>query len=214
MATIVVAAVCTVLAIGAGALAATGVGADIGASVMASLSGPAASDFRSRAASTCEPGWKIDRDNRDQIHCYLTHDVARLCDPRERQALIDKLAAYQTAADRGKARELAGPLSMIGNTKVLEMGMADARSRDPRLSVQEREELQGKTMQMANGFIQPTMDAIKDNENATGKGQLAADVQLLGERGLLTTGDFFWTTPEIVKIGLARVGHVTPMECK
>ena len=70
------------------------------AAIVESVMGPPpAPAYVSRVAAVCDVGWKDDRLNRDQIHCYMTRDVARLCNPRERLALVDKLRAYQTASD-------------------------------------------------------------------------------------------------------------------
>ena len=77
--------------------------------------GAAPYNYQSRVAQTCDKGWKDDRFNRDQIHCYMTRDVARLCDPRERRALADKLLAFQAAMDRSVARVDAVAFHMIGN---------------------------------------------------------------------------------------------------
>ena len=79
-----------VFIVGAGALAASDRGAGFRQSVWEDIMGPPAEPaFQSRVAHLCDKGWKDDRLNRDQIHCYMTESVVRLCDPRERRALAE-----------------------------------------------------------------------------------------------------------------------------
>lgn len=170
--------------------------------------------YRSRVAETCDKGWKDDRFNRDQIHCHMTLDVARLCDPRERRALADKLLAYQAAMDRSGARMNAVALQMIGNPGVtLAMGIAEARSRDPNLSEKERAAQFDATLKMSQEIMSPVAQINQDNINTTTKEVLVADVKSLVEHGYLASEDFPSTRPKIVKEGLASAHPVRRSSC-
>ncbi len=128
-----------VLIAGTGALVASDRAADFRRAVWDDIMGPPAEPaYQSRVASVCDNGWKDDRENRDQVHCYMTTDVERLCDPRERLALADKMRAYQVASDRAIGRVAVAVLQSSGKPGVMEMGKAEANSRDPNLSEEQR----------------------------------------------------------------------------
>ena len=94
-----------IVIIGAGALAASDRAADFRRAVWEDVMGPPPEPaYQSRVASVCDKGWRDDRDNRDQVDCYMTTDVERLCDPRERRALVDKLRRLPSR----------GPTALIG----------------------------------------------------------------------------------------------------
>lgn len=199
----------------AGAAAASSRAAPIRQALWARIMGPPPEIYRSRVAETCDKGWKDDRFNRDQIHCYMTLDVPRLCDPRERRALADKLLAYQAAMDRSDARVNAVAFGMIGNRgAIMEMGMAEARSRDPNLSEKDRTAQLDKTLQMSRDMMSPMDQIILDNVNTATKKDLVADVKSLVEGGYLAAVDFPSTQPKIVKEGLASAGPVGRSSCR
>jgi hypothetical protein len=204
-----------ILIAGAGTLAASNGAADFRRAVWEEIMGPPADNYQSRVAEACDKGWKDDRFNRDQIHCYMTRDVARLCDPRERRALADKLLAYQAAMDRSVARVNAVAFNMIGNPGgVAAMGMAEAKSRDPNLSEKERAAQFEKTMAMSHEIMSPMGEIVRDNINTATKEVLVADVKSLVENSYLASADFPSTQPKIVKEGLASAGPVGRSSCR
>jgi hypothetical protein len=204
-----------ILIAGAGVLAASNGAADFRRAVWDDIMGPPPDNYQSRVAQTCDKGWKDDRFNRDQIHCYMTRDVARLCDPRERRALADKLLAYQAAMDRSVARVDAVAFHMIGNPGgVMAMGLAEARSRDPNLSEKERAAQFDKTIGMSQEIMSPMAQIVQDNINTATKEVLVADVKSLVEQSYLASADFPSTQPKIVKEGLASAAPVGHSSCR
>jgi hypothetical protein len=171
--------------------------------------------YQSRVASVCDKGWKDDRENRDQVHCYMTTDVERLCDPRERLALADKLRAYQVASDRAIARVAVAVLQSSGKPGVMEMGMAEAKSRDPKLSEEERAAQMTKVTGMAHDYLAPTEKPLEEGfTNKHGIVTILNDVKSLAELGYLAASDFPTTTPKIVKEGLAAAHSIAASSCK
>jgi hypothetical protein len=204
-----------ILIAGAGALAASNGAADFRQAVWEGIMEAPPDNYQSRVAATCDKGWKDDRFNRDQIHCYMTREVARLCNPRERRALADKLLAYQAATDRSAARVDAVAFNMIGNPGgVMAMGLAEARSRDPNLSEKERAEQFDKSLKMSGDILSPMGQIIQDNVNTATKEDLVADVKGLVESGYLASADFPSTQPKIVKEGLAAARPVGVSFCR
>jgi hypothetical protein len=207
--------VIVILLAGAGTLAASKRAAPFRQAVWEQIVGPPADNYKSRVAESCDKGWKDDRFNRDQIHCYMTLDIKRLCDPRERRALADKLLAYQAAMDRSEARANAVAFKMIGNRgAVMEMGMAEARSRDPNLSAKERAAQFDRTLEISHDLLSPMDQIVLDNVNTATKAVLVEDVKDLVERGYLAATDFSSTQPKVVKEGLASAGRVSRSSCR
>jgi hypothetical protein len=205
-----------ILIVGTGALVASDRAADFRQAVWDGVMGPPPQPaYRSRVASVCDQGWRDDRENRDQVHCYMTTDVERLCDPSERLALADKLRAYQVASDRAIGRVAVSVLQSFGKPGVMEMGMADAKSRDPNLSDEARAAQSEKVMGMAHDFLAPTQKPLEEGfANKHGIVTILNDVKSLAEQGYLAASDFPTTTPKIVKEGLAAAHSIAASSCK
>lgn len=202
-----------IFVVGAGALASTDAGAGFRQAVMLDVFGPSSDNFQSSVAAACDPGWKDDRINRDQIHCYMTRDVARLCNPRERLALVDKLRAYQTASDGMEAAIAMTAFGVARNPNVVAMGMAEAKSHDPKLSGAEQAEQTDKVWKLAGDTMGPADKILAASQNIATPEDLRGDVRSLAERGFLAAADFPDKMPKIVRDGLASAGGVIPTAC-
>jgi hypothetical protein len=171
--------------------------------------------YQSRVASVCDKGWQDERDNRDQVDCYMTTDVERLCDPRERRALADKLVAYQAADDRLIGRAAVAFLQGDSKSDAMKIGIAGAKSRDPNLSEEERAAQLKKVTGLAQDFNAPTEKVLKEGSaNKHGIVTILNDVKSLAEQGYLAASDFPTTTPKIVKEGLAAAHSIAASSCK
>ena len=202
-----------IFVVGAGALASSDAGQGFRQALMTDILGPPADNYQSTVAAACDPGWKDDRINRDQIHCYMTRDIARLCNPRERLALANKLRAYQTAYNAMDTALAMTAFGVAKNPKVMDMGMADAKSRDAHLSAAEQAEQTDKVWQMSAEIMGPAQKILAESQNTTTPEELRADVKALAERGFLAAADFPGKMPKIVHDGLALAGKVIPTAC-
>ena len=208
-----------ILVVGSGALAASDAGAGFRQAFWEEVMGPPPEPvYQSRVAPICEKGWQDVRDNADQIHCYMTTDVGRLCDPRERRAMADKLVAYQLADDRligSAATTFLTGYAKSGPADAVKMGMAEAKSRDPNLSEQERAEQLNKVSGMAQRFNAPTMQVLEEgSKNSVGIVTILHDVRDLAEQGYLSASDFTAKMPKTVKDGIAEAHSISPSPCR
>jgi hypothetical protein len=205
-----------ILIAGTGALVASDRAADFRHAIWDDIMGPSPEPaYQSRVASVCDKGWQEDRENRDQVHCYMTTDVERLCDPRERRALVDKLLAYQVGSDRAIGRVAVSVLQSFGKPGVMELGTAEAKSRDPNLSEEERAAQLTKVTGMAHDLLAPTEKPLEEGfANKHGIVAILNDVKSLAEQGYLAASDFPTTTPKIVKEGLAAAHSIAASSCK
>lgn len=174
-----------------------------------------AKSFHSRVADVCNEGWKDDRVNRDQIHCYMTRDVSRLCDPLERRALADKWRAFQAADDRMMGKLTRASMSMMGNPGgAFAIGIADAKSRDPNLSPEEREAQMSKAWEAAGKFRAPADNVLEESMNNVSETKVVAAVTDLAQRGYLSAADFPGAMPKLVQEGFAKAHGVSPPTCR
>ena len=205
-----------ILIAGTGALVASDRAAGFRHAVWENIVGPPPEPaYQSRVASVCDEGWQDDRENRDQVHCYMTTDIERLCDPRERRALADKLLAYQLASDLAIGRVAVSVLQSFAKPGVMEMGMAEAKSRDPNLSEEERAAQLAKVNGMAQGYLAPTEKPLEEGfRNKYGIVTVLNDVKSLAEQGYLAASDFPTSMPKIVREGLAAAHSVASSSCK
>lgn len=187
--------------------AASGRSAGIRQAVWESVVGPP--PFVSRVAAACNAGWLDEGDNREQIHCHMTRQVERLCDARERGALVATLYDYETAEARTRLHAAFNVMSH-GND-VMAMGIAQARSEDPNLSAEQRSEQLKKTIDISKQLMAPMQQR---QPNRIKYKVLVGDVKSLVESGYLAATDFNTRKPEIVSDALASVGQVGHASCK
>jgi hypothetical protein len=214
--TLFASALVIIFIVGVGALTASNAGAGFRRALLEDIMGPPPEPaYQSRVAVVCDKGWQDYRDNRDQIDCYLTNDIERLCDPRERRALVDKLFAYQIADDRLIGRAAMSFLKGDGKSDPMEIGIAEAKSRDPNLSEDERAAQIKKVTSMADDFTAPTAKTLAEgSENKHGIVTILNDVKSLAEQGYLAASDFTTKPPKIVKEGLAAAHSVAASPCR
>jgi hypothetical protein len=203
------------LVAGTGAIVASDRAAGFRHTVWNDLVGPPPEPaYQSRVASVCDKGWQDDRENRDQVDCYMTTDVERLCDPRERRALADKLVAYQFASDIAIGRVAVSVLQSFGRPGVMGMGMAEAKSHDPNLSEEQRAAQMAKVTGMAHDYLAPTDKPLQEGfTNKHGIVTILNDVKSLAEQGNLAASDFPTSMPKIVKEGLAAAHSIAASSC-
>ena len=203
-----------VLVAGAAGIFIASGGGGVGGLSLENLFGPPAETYKSRVADVCEPGWREDRMNRDQIHCYLTRQVTRLCNPQERRALAEKLRAYQLASDRWMGNLTVASLQLMGKPGVMSMGLAEAKIHDPNLTDEERAEQFNKVSGMAHDFLSPTDKILQASTNTVTRPELVADVKDVVGQGYLAAEDLLDPVPKWAKEGLAAAGHVAHSPCR
>ena len=183
----------------------------------ASASPPAAvaePAFRSRVASACNAGWKDDRLNRDQIHCWLTRDVLRLCDPRERAALAGRLVDYEAAKARKEVNLRAAVWKTVGNPDMETMMRAYARSTDERLSEAQRQAEADKAASLSEKINAPTNKVLDESANETAQGVNIRNFADLVEAGYLIPEDFPDPMPGLAAKGFQAAAPARAKPCK
>ena len=97
----------------------------------------------------------------------------------------------------------------------MEMGTAEAKSRDPKLSEDDRAAQVTKVAGMAQALRAPTQKVLEEGSvNKHGIVTILNDVKRFAEQGYLAAADFPTTTPKIVKEGLAAAHSMAASSCK
>jgi len=164
-------------------------------------------------ANSCDPGWQDDRVNSEQIHCYMTRNIERLCNPDEKQALVKKLRDFQRAADSADTRFTMSAAQVAVNPQSMALGMQAAKAEAPNLSSEERAAERSKGMEMGTKMMAPAFEAGEKIRYNVSKEALVADVKDLVQRNYIKAEDFGSNAPKIVTDGLAAAGESLASTC-
>jgi hypothetical protein len=195
-------------------------GGDVNVGSMMSWKGNSiTTDYVSVVDSYCRKGWVKEQDNRDNMHCFFTKNVRRLCNPDERKHLVMTIDQYWT--DEGAFdRKMAGAaFDMIGkaNTEGMRLGMEAAKmdqmTRKKGVSEEEQMRQFEKVAELAGSLTQASDDILrtaKRNEHS-GDDINKAMIKLV-EGGYLSESDFGWYKPRWVNKIFEKVksGEIIP----
>lgn len=166
--------------------------------------------------TTCGKGWKANLPNVDQMHCYMTDTVSRLCDPKEKARMVQVIGQFQDdfAAWEGKIAMAGFGAAMKTNLNAIQMSAEDVKSRDERLTPEQRMEHEKKLMEIAASNLSGVSSAESegyDNHFTVRKmDQLAEDYKKLAQAGYLSRQDFGYTSARFV-LDDKYIGSVHPV---
>jgi hypothetical protein len=163
-------------------------------------------DYVSKSDARCKKGWGDNRENRDQLHCYFTRDVARLCDPQEKGHLLNMVDLFQDGAARYGAVAMSETMQLVGNQgKMMQLGMADAMTRAEGLSEEEQMRSMEKVMGMADEMMSGVNQHMSQNVNEKKIDDLKIALRSLIASGYLSPDDFGWAKPDWIEAAIAGV---------
>jgi hypothetical protein len=172
-------------------------------------------DFQSVVDARCRRGWGADRENRDQLHCYLSHNIARLCDPQERGHLLNVVQAFQDGAMLNGAVTMTETFKLVGNQgKMMQIGMAGAKASQEGISIEQQGEAIGKVTGMVDEAMSGITGQIAKNRNAKSMDDLKLAMRKLASRGYISEADFGWLKPDWIKSALSGVKAPANGPCK
>ena len=163
---------------------------------------------------TCGKGWRKDLPNVDQMHCYLTSNKRRLCDPKERAHLVATIGRYEDDYSVWSARHFAASMGSIAkaNQNALEIGMETAKldhaMDDPNVTDEELVQQTDKVSKIMGDVLEGPNKVLAEAQNDTPMYQLEDDLAELASAGLITEDDFGWSKPDWVKKGFQEVKSV------
>ena len=166
--------------------------------------------------TTCGKGWKANLPNVDQMHCYMTDTVSRLCDPKEKARLVQVIGQFQDdfAIWQGKIAMAGFGAAMKTNLNAIQMSAEDVKSRDERLTPEQRLEHEKKLMKIAasnmSGVSSAEAEGYANHFTVKKMDQLATDYKRLAQAGYMRREDFGYTTARFV-LDDKYIGSVHPV---
>ena len=164
----------------------------------------------------CSKGWRKDLPNIDQMHCSMTINLHRLCEPEERAHLVATISRFEEDYGVWSRRHFAAAMGSIfkaqGNSLEIGMGAAEMEHAmaDPKLSDAERQKKIDKFEKTMGYVLDEPNKILAESKNDTPHYQLEYDLTALASKGLIEAGDFGWRKPDWVKRGFASVKSVSP----
>jgi hypothetical protein len=163
---------------------------------------------------TCAEGWEKGQSNVDQMHCYMTTYVARLCEPAERRHLIATIGRFEKDYAAYNARFMAASMGSIAKVQVnaLAIGVESARMeramRDPNASEEERSRRMGNVMKMTGDVLSGPNKVMSEKVNKVPYYTLEDHFAKLATAGYVTENDFAGKKPKWVNAGFKAVKTV------
>jgi hypothetical protein len=170
--------------------------------------------YVSSVDKVCSKGWEKELPNVDQMHCYMTKSMSRLCDPKERAHLIATIGRFEDDYTVWSNRHFAAAMGTIinANQNAVEIGMETAKltnvMNDPNASDEDREKQANKVGEIMGGVLEGSNKVLAENKSTIPHYQLQYDLTELASMGFIAEDDFGWSKPDWVKKGFAEVKKV------
>jgi hypothetical protein len=152
------------------------------------------SELKSSVDDSCNVGWESNRSNIDQMHCYFTKDIKRLCKSEERNHLVAKIKKFNEAYMIARGSEIGAVMANAGggmaNPNMVQLGVQGARATDRSLSQDEQDEAMTQAIAAADRMTAPIMEIAKRSINKNSMADLKADLVSLVKNGYFAPEDF------------------------
>lgn len=164
----------------------------------------------------CGKGWEEGLPNDLHLRCYLTTDVSRLCQPREREHLVSVLERHASDTAAYERAMMSAALSAISevSSRGAELGLASARAQAAQQNNDQEGFLRnlGEAVDIGQDIVKKPQDLMrKANERELPSRELETAIANLMAKGLLSAQDFGWFKPGLVKRAAEQVKTVTPV---
>ena len=160
--------------------------------------------------------WVKDTHNNDQMHCYLTTSVSRLCDSVERQGLVALIMRYQNESDNYDGNMALSIIDMQANTPLsdkMQLGVEAAKA-DHSSNSDEGSKHEQNAEAIASKMLAGTHAVMARQKYMNwGDGSFEGNLQTLGTKGLIALKDFPYYRPKWVTAALQDI-KVTTETCK
>jgi hypothetical protein len=164
----------------------------------------------------CGKDWGESLPNDTQLRCYLTTDVKRLCGPRERQHLVSVIGRHEKDNAAFERAIMMATISTIPQmqSRSVELGLASARVQESQKNndMNGFDKNLGETLNITDDILKKPMELLqKARKTDLPSRELEAAITSLMSKGLLSTSDFGWFTPGLVKRAAEKVKQVKPV---
>lgn len=151
-------------------------------------------ELKSSVDEVCSVGWQSNRSNIDQMHCYFTKDVKRLCKSEERDHLVAKIKTFDEAYMIARGTEIGTVFANAGggmaNPNIAQLGIQGARASDSSLSEADQMEAMNQAVAAAERINAPIREVAMRSRNDGSMSDLKADLVGLVKQRYFAPGDF------------------------
>ena len=158
----------------------------------------------------CGKDWKADLPNTDQMYCYMTRQVYRLCDENEHRAFLATVKQYDKDYKVWHRKFMMATFKTIGKlqTQGMQLGMESAKLDTMKGSDKEQVEQMNKVMGIAGNIMKPTDDLLAQRAGKIPEYQLQTAAYALAKAGYISTKDFSRGKPDFIAAALKKAGKV------
>lgn len=158
----------------------------------------------------CAKGWQADVPNTDQMHCYLTRQVYRLCDKDEHVALLATIKQYDKDYRVWHRKFMGATFKSIGKmqTQGLQLGMEAAKLENMKGDDKNQVEQFNKVTGIAGDIMKPANDMLATRVNKVPEYELESAAYKLVKGGYISAKDFKGSKPDFIANALKRAGKV------
>jgi hypothetical protein len=181
--------------------------------------------FTSSADGACKKMWVPGGRNTPALNCYLTTNVARLCDPREKKHLAQAVRTYRNDTIAYDAQMMMGGFKAVAiaqggqsmqNMQTMSRSIAKQQNNENyKLSTEENKAFE-EHMKMVGRMEQAVRTPAIINSIGAGKiseEEIARKIRRLGRSGYLAKGDFGWFPDPLVSAAFSDI-KITGSACK
>lgn len=147
--------------------------------------------FTSRVDRQCGSTWKSSASNIDELHCYMTTNITRLCDPRERAHMVATIVRFEkdhaSYEMRLNVASMQTAASAWGNS--MQLGMMDARMHSAKTE-EEKLERMGQLMERVGDIMAPAHNVMSEKRNRRKLHELTPALTALVTDGYVSAKDF------------------------
>jgi hypothetical protein len=175
----------------------------------------AALAYESEVQDQCGKSWIKDQDNTDEMHCFMTTNIIRLCKTEEREHLVAMIEIFHDQYNAAMIEEKKATFKTIGKiqSQSMQLGLEAAKLEQMSQSSDKKSaEAWSKQFDKVTGIVdnaqKPMMDVLHGQKtNKLNYKALEADFANLVERGLISESEFRHK-PTFVRKGLAQAKAV------
>ncbi len=157
----------------------------------------------------CGKGWQADVPNTDQMYCYLTRQVYRLCDKDEHLALLATIKRYDKDYKVWHRQVMGATFKTIGKlqTQGMQLGLEAAKLENMKDGDKAQAEQFEKVLSMSGDIMKPTDEIIAKQAGKVPGYELENAAYSLAKAGYIEAKDFK-SKPDFIANALKRAGRV------
>ena len=158
----------------------------------------------------CGKGWQADDPNTDQMHCYLTRQVYRLCDKDEHVALLATIKQYDKDYQVWHRKFMVATFKSIGKlqTQGLQLGMEAAKLENMKGDDKNQVEQFNKVTGIAGDIMKPANDMLATRVNKVPEYELETPPTSWSRADTSRPRTSSRSKPEFIANALKRAGKV------